>query len=366
MPEQQGQDKTEPASEKKRREERDKGNVAKSPDLNAAIVLLVGILAARFTGGAVIDRMASICTTTYRHLSTIAITPDLFAAQSLGLFGYIIKSLVPILLFLVIAAVGSNYLQVGFMIAHKALIPDFGKLNLLSGIKRMVSVQSMVETIKGLLKMSIIGFIGFTVIRKHIPDFLILSNVSIGASLASLGDILFELTLKVGIALLVLAIADFVYQRYQYEESIKMTKQEKKDESKQHEGNPEVKRKIRTNQLIGARRRMLSAVPDATVVVTNPTHLAVALKYELNNSFSAPTVVAKGKRKIAERIKAIAREHAVPIIENKPLARTLYATTEIGMEIPAELYQAIAEILAQIYQRHPGSGQPVRRMAHAV
>ncbi|NOZ74619.1 MAG: flagellar biosynthesis protein FlhB [FCB group bacterium] len=366
MPEQQGQDKTEPASEKKRQEERDKGNVAKSSDLNAAIVLLVGILAVKFTGGAVISNMASICTTTYRHLSTISITPDLLAAQSIGLFSYMTKALLPLLIFLVIAAFGSNYLQVGFMIAHKALVPNFSKLNVISGIKQMFSVRSMVETLKGLLKIIIIGFIGFWVVRKHIPDFLLMSNESIGESLSSLGDILFELTLKVGIALLVLAIADFVYQRYQYEESIKMTKQEKQDENKQYEGNPEVKRKIRSNQLIGARKRMLSAVPDATVVVTNPTHLAIALKYDMDNSLSAPTVVAKGKRKIAERIKAIALEHAVPIIENKPLARTLFATTEVGMEIPAEFYQAVAEILAQIYRQNSGHGQPVRRMAHAV
>ncbi len=366
MPEQQGQDRTEPASEKKRREERDKGNVAKSTDLNAAIVLLVGIIAIRFTGGTIIENMASICTNTYQHLSTIILTPELLSAQSAGLFAYITKRLVPLLFLLMVAGVASNYLQVGFMIAKKALVPNFSKLNVFSGIKQMVSVRSMVETLKGILKIIIIGIICYVVIEKHLSDFLVMAYSSIGESLMLLGDILFEMTLKVGIALLILAVADYAYQRYRYEESIKMTKQEKQDETKQYEGNPEVKGKIRSAQRMAARKRMLAAVPDATVVVTNPTHLAVALKYDINDSQSAPTVVAKGKRKIAERIKAIAREHNVPVIENKPLARTLFATTEVGMEIPAELYQAVAEILAQVYRETIGKRQPVRRVAHAV
>ncbi len=366
MAEQEGQEKTEPATDKKRREEREKGNVAKSTDLSAAIVLLVSILVLKFTGHALLEEGLSICAKTYRDIATINLTPDLLADQATSLLVFIIKGLVPFLLMLTVAAVGSNVLQVGFMFAHKALIPKFSKLNVISGFKQMLSARSLVESLKGILKIAIIGSIGYYVIHKHISDFLVMAYTSLGESIATLSVILFELTLKIGIAYLVLAVLDYAYQRHHYEESIKMTKQEKADESKQYEGNPEVKGKIRSAQRLAANKRMMAVVPDATVVLTNPTYIAVALKYEMAETLSAPIVVAKGKRKIAERIKAIAKENDIPIIENKPLARGLFATTEIGMQIPAEFFQAVAEILARIYRKSQKQNQPLGNLAHAV
>jgi len=169
--------------------------------------------------------------------------------------------------------------------------------------------------------------------------------------LAFFGKVFLEIGIKTGVVLLILALFDFVYQRWQYEKSLKMTKQEVKEENKQHEGNPEIKSRIRSVQKEMSRKRMMAAIPDATVVVTNPVFIAVAIRYKPQKQSDAPIVVAKGKRKIAQRIKEIARENNVPIVENKPLARSLYETTPLGVEIPVIFYQTVAEILAQIFQK---------------
>ncbi len=204
--------------------------------------------------------------------------------------------------------------------------------------------------LKGIVKIVILALIGYWVIMKYQDAYLLLPNRSVSEILAFLGTVLMDLTIKVGIALLIMAVADYAYQRYEHIKGLKMTKQEVKDETKQYEGDPQMKGRIRGKQMELARQRMMQDIPEATVVVTNPTHIAVALKYEPETNADAPKVIAMGKNKLAQRIKEIAREHDIPVIEDKLLARSLFKACEIGDEIPMALYQAVAEILTQVYQ----------------
>jgi len=208
----------------------------------------------------------------------------------------------------------------------------------------------MVELVKGILKIFLIGFIGYLVVIKHYATYIVLPHHTVSEIMGFLGELLYEITYKVALTLFVLAIGDYAYQRYEHLKKLKMTKQEVKDESKQSEGDPLVKGKIRQAQQALARNRMMADVPDATVVVTNPTHYAIALKYNPAIKEDAPKVLAKGKNIIAQKIKEIAAKNDVPIIENRPLARSLFAACEVGSEIPGELFQAVAEVLSKVYQ----------------
>jgi len=216
-------------------------------------------------------------------------------------------------------------------------------------LKQIFSIRGLTELIKGLLKMAIVISIAFFVLKGHHKEFFLIASQGIHGIVAFTGRVGFELFIKVAVALLFLAAVDYIYQRYRHNKDMMMTKQEVKEEHKQMEGDPLIKSRIRSLQEEMARKRMMQKVPEADVVITNPTHYAVALKYE-DQEMDAPKVIAKGARKIAERIKAIAGEHDIPLIENAPLARSLYDAVEIDEEIPAKFYLAIAEILAQIYK----------------
>ncbi len=356
MAEHSAQDKTESPTAKRREEAREKGNVARSADLNSVAVLFAGILGLSMGGAGMLQTIANWTRELYLNGSQIELTRDsaaFYGVESLKAFASIIA---PLLLFLLVAAVGVNVAQVGFLFARKAMIPKFDHINPLSGIKRLFSMRSLVELFKGIFKIAIVTLVGLAVIRKHLDEYWLLTFGTVGETMQFLGSVLRELSIRIGLVLLVLAAADYAYQRYDHEKGLKMTKQEVKDEAKQYE-NPETKARIRSLQQQTARSRMLAVVPDATVVVTNPTHIAVAIKYDPQSRMDAPKVIAKGKRKIAEKIKAIAREHDIPIIENKPLARSLFAVIEPGMEIPALFYEAVAEILAEVYRRNPGKIQ---------
>ena len=358
MAEQSGQDKTEVATPRRREEAREKGNVAKSMDLNSVAVLFAGVLGLQYLGSDMLRSMIHFTIETYRSLTVIAVAPEQFHSQFSGVISLFGTMVGPLLIILLLAGLTINVSQTGFLLAKKALIPKFEKINPLKGFQRMFSMRSVVESIKGFIKIIIVGGISFLVLKGHLEDFWILSNLTAEQTLILLGQIFLELAVKIGLALLVLAVADFAYQKYEYEKNLKMTKQEVRDEMKQYEGSAEVKGRIRSAQRQAARNRMMAAVPDATVVVTNPTFIAVAMKYESGVKGAAPTIVAKGKRKLAERIKQIARENGVPIIENKPLARGLHDTCEIGMEIPFVFYSVVAEVLVQVYQmkQNPQSG----------
>jgi len=354
MAEQSAQDRTEKATPKRREKEEEKGQLPKSQELISVAVFFAVILAFQFNAGKVIEDVTKFITLIYREASFISISTTSLPMQISFTAKYFASTLAPILLLIMSAGVAINLVQNNFKIifAKKALKPKFSAINPIQGFKKIFSLNSLVELVKGILKFIIVGFIAYSVLKKHLElnEFWILYNITVAETLVFFGKLLFELSVKVGAVLLVLGIADFAYQKWQYEKKIKMSKQEVKDERKQYEGSPELKGRIRSIQLQVARRRMMSAVPDATVVVTNPIFIAVAIKYEPIKNTDAPVVVAKGKRKIAEKIREIASLNNIPIIENKPLAKSLFDTTEVGMEISMALYQAVAEILAQVYK----------------
>ncbi|MCF7800560.1 MAG: flagellar biosynthesis protein FlhB [Candidatus Marinimicrobia bacterium] len=347
-------DKTEPASPKKLEEAREKGNVAKSAEFNSAVVLLMGITALYFVSAGALEGLNGFMRQTYQQIRFIDGNTERIMNQTSAMFALLQKVVLPLFLLIVVGGVLANISQVGINFASKALIPAWSKINPAAGFKRIFSTRSLVETVKGFVKLGIVAWLAYLVINKHLDAFIHLSHLTIDKALFFFGEVIFEMALKIGLALAVLAVADFLYQKYDYQKNLRMTKQEVKDETKQYEGSGETKGKMRSMMRASARRRMMDAVPEAAVVVTNPTHIAIALSYQSITTEGAPIVVAKGKRKIAQRIIAIANEHNIPVIQNKPLARHLFVTTEVGGEIPVEFYQIVAEVLAQVYRMKQG------------
>jgi len=356
---------TEAPTPKKREKEREKGNVAKSMDLNSVAVLIGGIIVLKFMGGNLLNGIIQFTRTIYKSLLTTQLTTESIIHYSQSGIAHFLDILSPVLIVIMVVGLASNFGQVGLMFSKKALEPKFSKISPLKGVKRIFSSRSIVELLKGIFKITIIFIISYSVIKSHINDFYSLSYLTSFKILTFTTGILFELSIKIAIVLIFLAAADYAWQNYDYEKNIMMTKQEVKEEQTQERGNPEVKGRIKSLQKQLSRTRMMNAVPDATVVVTNPTHIAVALLYAPDKPTDAPKVIAKGQRKTAERIKKLAREHNVPVMENKPLARTLFETMEIGMEIPPVFYQTVAEVLAKVYQmQKKGSYRTNTTLAH--
>lgn len=343
-------EKTEKATPKRRKQAREEGQVSKSTDLNSGIMLSVSFAVLIFLGQMM---MGDIKTILEGNLSTLD-TSELHMNTIVPLFNHyvflVVKLLAPLLGILVVIGFASNLAQVGPLFSAKAIQPKINKINPLNGFKKMFSLKSIVELIKGSSKMAIIGFVGYYTIYPRRGELINLQSIDIIASLQIIFDIIFQISWKVCIILIILGVADYFYQKYEFEKSIKMTKQEIKDEHKNIEGNPEIKRKVKSIQFQMATNRMMGEVPNADVVVTNPTHYAVALKYDVKKA-PAPYVVAKGVDLIAKKIKERAKDNKVPIVENKPLARSLYKLVEINNVVPEELFVAVAEILAYIYKK---------------
>lgn len=255
----------------------------------------------------------------------------------------------PLMGAVVLAGFAANALQVGLVLSGEPLSPKGSRLDPIAGIGRMFSVRSAVELIKGLAKTALIAYMVFAFLKAEYPTVVRLMGADPGQIAAGIGGLMFRMLFRAAIALLVIAAVDYGFQRYQHEKNLRMTKQEVKEDFKRSEGDPLVKSRIRQRQRQMARNRMMQQVPEADVVVTNPTHYAVALKYDAD-TMTAPVVLAKGQRLVAERIKEIARESKVPMVENVELARALYKSTEVGDEVPAALYLAVAEILAYVYR----------------
>ncbi len=344
------QEKTEKPTQRRRDEAKDKGNVAKSTELNSVVVLFTGVFSLKLTLSAFGGSFGEFLVMIYHDSCSIELTPQALPLLIMAVVKISVLLLLPVLISVMVAGAAANFAQVGPLYAKKALAPDFKKLNPFSGIKGMISPMALVEILKGIIKIIILAWVSYSVIGKYIDDLANWSYVSIGEIFTIIVSILWELSMKAGLALFIMAAADFGYQKYQHEKKLKMSKEEIKEEAKQYEGNPVIKGAIKSKQKQLARMRMMKAVPEATVVVTNPTHIAIALKYEPSSKSDAPKVIAKGKRKVAERIKQIARENGIPIIENKPLARGLFQACEVGMEIPVAFYQAVAEVLTQVYK----------------
>lgn len=342
-------EKTEQATPRRLEEARKKGQLAKSMDFNAALNLAGLLLLLYLIQDQLARSLYTYCIDFFRH-GLQAKTGDLLPVLVDGGWLYL-QIMFPIFLVALVIALVANLAQVGFLFTLEPLKPSWERLNLIQGMQRMFSLKTLVELGKNLLKVGVVGFVVYTVIKNRIVQLFALSNLDISAIALQGKNILFSIALAVVITYLVIAVLDLLYQKYQYKKNMRMTKQEVKEEYKQTEGSPEVKAKQKEMQRRLATRRMMEEVPKATVVITNPTHFAVAVKYE-RKEMPAPMVVAKGADLLAERIKALAKDHHVPVVENKPVAQFLYREVEIGDTIPDALYQAVAEILAVIYQKN--------------
>jgi flagellar biosynthetic protein FlhB len=244
----------------------------------------------------------------------------------------------------------SNILQTGGLkFSLQPLSPKWSKLNPMKGFGRIFSKTSVVELFKSIFKISVVAIIAYYAVKGHWDEVPTLMGYGVHQTLLFMGEVMIEIMVKVFLVMLILAALDFAFQKFTYLENLRMTKQEVKDERKDLEGNPLIKQRIRTVQMEMTRRRMMSAVPEADVVITNPTHFSIAIKYDMKND-AAPVVVAKGQNDIALRIREIAKENNIPLVEDKPLARTLYKNVDVGQLVPASLYKAVAEILAYVYK----------------
>lgn len=343
-------EKTEPATEKRREEARQQGNVLKSQDLSSVLVLLLAFLAIRYFGTDILGTMGNFM----RFTLSQALATELSLNNTTLLFSQFtligIKCLAPIFAIICISALIVNLGQIGVQISFDPLVPDINRLNPISGFENIVSWKSFGELIKSLFKILIVSYIPYSTISRNMPTLIRLIQLDPVPGMILFAKIIFSMIYKILALLFVLALGDWFFQYWRYEESLKMSKEEIKDEYKQREGDPKIKAKIRERQRKMATKRMMEEVPKATVVVTNPTHIAVAIQYDNQSSSSAPKVVAMGTGGIAQKIKEIAQEHEVPIIENKPLARALHDNVEVGDEIPADLWQAVAEILMEVYR----------------
>ncbi len=353
-----GMDRTEKPTPKKLQDARKKGQVAQSREIPSALILITSLGVFYFGGSIMARQLAYIMRVSFRDLGGAWVQ----SAASVNLmtdwlFDQTIAIIVPLMIALLIIGVIANVAQFGFNFKEDLFVPDFKKMNPISGTKRLFSLKSLVELIKSVLKISFVGLIAFLVLHGELVTIPSLIHMEVVDTAAFMGEVAFKIAFFVCLGLIVLAAADFTYQKWQHQKDLMMTKQEVKEERKLSEGDPQVKSRIRSMQIEMAQRRMMEAIPTADVVITNPTHFAIAIKFD-PDEMAAPEVVAKGADHMAHRIRETAEEHAVPLVENKPLARALYRTTEIGDSIPVDLYRAVAEVLAYVY-RLKGIRQPV-------
>jgi flagellar biosynthetic protein FlhB len=343
-------DRTEAATPRRRSEARKKGQVPRSPDLTSALVFL-GLLVAVRNFGADTGRIIKTYTdTVFAHINTASFSAALVMQLAREGVLVLLKTAGPILVVGAVLGIVVNVAQTnGPVFATEALAPDFSRVNPAKGLQRFFSSRAFVDLGKSIFKIGIIGLIAFNTIKESYPQLVMTAHMDISAALGLIGGVLFNMAMRAMAAMLVLAAIDFFYQRWQHEKMLRMSKQEIKQEHKQSEGDPQWKARIRSRQRALSKKRMMAEVPKADVIITNPTHFAVALKYD-SERMGAPIVVAKGQDLIAAKIRELAVENDVPIIENPPLARALYKEADIGREIPAALYEAVAEVLAFVYQ----------------
>jgi len=349
MPERDFQERTEQATPRRRRRARREGQVARSLELNAAAIICLGFLSLYVLGPGLAGKTAELMRYVMANAAFVAISDKSFLSLFNEAGMRFLQIVLPIFAVMMLIAIGINVVQVGFDISPKVLNPRFDKLDPVKGLRRLFSGRSLFMAVRDTVKLLVVGFVGYKVIQSEFKDFFLYPDMSIGRLASSLGSLTLSIALKIGVCILAIAIIDYLYQRFEFEKSIRMSKQEIKEELKDTEGSPQMKSRIRQIQREMSRRRMMTAVPTADVVVTNPTEIAVALKYE-RDRHSAPFVVAKGERLIAQRIREIAVEHDIPIVEDKPLARSLFKLCDIGDIVPEQLYRAVAELLAYVYR----------------
>ena len=342
-------EKTEEATPKKKEDTRKKGNVLQSRELTGAVTLLVTVYAIQAFSRNILENIVNSMNYYTSILYTFNFNDSM---QSYRLFIttviFVVKSVLYIIIPAFFTAYAMQLVQVGRLFTFDPIKPKFSKINPIEGFKRMFSMQAVMKLIKSLAKIILVGFVGYSYIKDNIG--LIMKSYSLNSIQFSYMVFYFTINvaIKMAFVIVLLGIFDYFYQRYSYNKNIKMSKQEIKDEYKQSEGDPQIKSKIKERQRQAAMRRMMQDLPQADVIITNPTHFAVALKYD-EDKYDAPYVIAKGKDYVAMKIKEKAKECDIPIVENKPLARALYSDIEIGRVITPMLYEAVAEVLAYIY-----------------
>jgi len=348
MPEETGQEKTEQATQRRREETRKRGQVARSTEVNSAVLLLVGFSALLVFRRHILTGLEEIIAGMFRLSATFIVSP--LSAQNL-IYSMMVRFfaiLMPVFLMVAVAGILVNLFQIGFLFTGEPLRPKLDKINPAEGFKRIFSRRSLETLVRDILKIVVVIWIGYSAVKKVFPQVLKMVDYPVGGIFAFTGSTVFSVAMKILIGYGVIAVLDYAFQRWDYERSMMMTRQEVREELKQTEGDPLLRARIRTMQREIAQRRMMEEVPKAQVVITNPTEIAVALAYDA--SMVAPVVVAKGRRIIAEKIRQLAVEAGVPIVENIALAQALYKAVDIGRPIPPELFTAVAEVLAYVYR----------------
>ena len=363
-----GGERTEQATPKRRQEAREKGQVLKSTEVNTAALLVAAAAFLQWTLPGMSRALAELTQHTLENVRPDDLSVATSHAEMVSLLVLLLRAVGPLLAGLVLVALLSNVLQFGFLLSGQSLRPQFSRVNPLEGFKRIYSTRALVELVKTIVKVTVIGFFAYQALRDKGGLMVLLADMQPAAAGGTVLSTSLGVVWKVAGAFVAIAIADFVYQRWFFNRSLRMSREEIKEEFKQQEGDPHIRARLRQRARALARQRMMQQVPKADVVITNPTHFAVALKYE--QGMDAPVVIAKGERLVAQQIKKIAREHGVPTVENKPLAQALYKACEIGQAVPPELYKAVAEVLAFVYRvrpnRAPAGYTPVPSTAPAT
>jgi len=333
------------------REARERGQVAKSREITTAVLLLLSYFLFRYTGEFMWRELVGMAQGIFYQIPSFAKDFSLSLVAGAFLMGGrgLLFAVGPIFGITFIAALIAEALQSGFVVSLDPLTPKLERISPFEGFKRLFSIQGLVETVKSIVKIVIVFYITWIAVRDDLPFVVILMDGQPWDAMVLGGSIAYKVAMRVGFFYIAVAILDYMYRRWEYMRNLKMSRQEVKEEYKRLEGDPMVKQRMRDLQRQMAYQRMMAAVPQADVVVTNPTHLAVALRYA-QEKMRAPILLAKGERLHAEEIRRVAEEHEVPIVENEPLARSIYRTTSVGSEIPRELYQAVAEVLAYVYK----------------
>ncbi|MCI8420093.1 MAG: flagellar biosynthesis protein FlhB [Oscillospiraceae bacterium] len=352
-----GESKTEKATPKKRRDERKKGNVMMSRDVVAVATLLGSLAMLKLMGGVVVEQAGNIFSTAFGYIAQTQadIVPNVLRAYLVRCIVTFITVAGPFLAVTILLSVAATFAQTRMLVTGEALKPKFSRLNPIQGFKRLFSLHSVVEALKGLLKISILLYLIYSYFQKVSASFSNFLDMELGQSCAILYNDILTLIFQVIIAFIALAAADYFYQWWDYERKLRMSKEEIKEEYKQLEGDPKVKGKIKEIQRKRAQQRMMQQVPGADVVIRNPTHFAVALRYKPERD-DAPVVVAKGVDELALRIVKVAEENRVAVVENVPLARALYAGTDLDRQIPQEFYGPVAEVLVYVLKLDQSEG----------
>lgn len=342
------QEKSEQPTSKKLSDARNRGQVAKSVEVNSLVVFTSGLLLIYFFQSFIGSRISLFSISIFRSLDVLELNKSMFQNLAMDWYLFFVITLAPILGGIVIIALISNFAQVGLKFSTEALMPKFDKLNPFSGIKNLLSTRSLTELIKALLKFTVIGGFTYIVLKDLVASATSLEGLPVNDIVSFMLEAAFSLLWKTALLFSVLAAADFVFQNYKFKKDMMMSKEEVKEEIKQTEGDPQIKSRIKKLQYQAAKNRMMKNLPKADVVITNPTHYAVALKYDMQKDPS-PEVIAKGVDELAQRIKKVAMEHNIPIHEDRELARALYKMCDVGDKIPATLFKSVAQVLAFVY-----------------